>query len=124
MGDLVAVAVGGALGSVGRWQLGRVLSAALPGLPAGTLAANVLAGLVIGVVTGVGSVAPLPERTRLLLAVGLCGGLSTFSTFSNETLQMAEAGNLGGAALNVAANVAACLVAVWAGTRLGATLAP
>lgn len=123
MGDLVAVAVGGALGSVGRWQLGRALSAALPGLPAGTFAANVIAGLVIGVVTGVGSATPLPERTRLLLAVGLCGGLSTFSTFSNETFQLAESGNLGGAALNVAANVVACLLAVWAGTRLGTAIA-
>lgn len=123
MGELVAVALGGALGSLGRWELGRVLSAALPGVPAGTFAANVLAGLVIGLVTGLGSVTPLPERTRLLLTVGLCGGLSTFSTFTNETFQLAEAGDLLGAALNVAANVVACLVAVWAGTRLGAALA-
>lgn len=123
MGELVAVALGGALGSLGRWELGRVLSDALPGVPAGTFAANVLAGLVIGLVTGLGSVTPLPERTRLLLTVGLCGGLSTFSTFTNETFQLVEAGDLLGAALNVAANVVACLVAVWAGTRLGATLA-
>lgn len=123
MGELVAVALGGALGSLGRWELGRVLSAALPGVPAGTFAANVLAGLVIGLVMGLGSVTPLPERTRLLLTVGLCGGLSTFSTFTNETFQLAEAGDLLGAALNVAANVVACLVAVWAGTRLGAALA-
>ena len=120
--ELVAVALGGAVGSVGRWGLGLVLSSLLPGLPAGTFVANVLAGLVIGVVSGANSVSPLPEPARLLLAVGLCGGLSTFSTFSSETFQLLEAGNVLAAAANVAANVATCLVAVWAGARLGAAL--
>ena len=54
--------------------------------------------------------------------MGLCGGLSTFSTFSSETFQLLEAGNVLAAAANVAANVATCLVAVWAGARLGAAL--
>ncbi|WP_075280637.1 fluoride efflux transporter CrcB [Thermophilibacter provencensis] len=120
--ELVAVALGGAVGSVGRWGLGLVLSSLLPGLPAGTFVANVLAGLVIGVVSGANAASPLPEPARLLLTVGLCGGLSTFSTFSNETFQLLEAGNGLAAAVNVAANVATCLVAVWAGTRLGAAL--
>lgn len=120
--ELVAVALGGAVGSVGRWGLGLVLSSLLPGLPAGTFVANVLAGLVIGVVGGVNAASPLPEPARLLLTVGLCGGLSTFSTFSNETFQLLEAGNGLAAAVNVAANVATCLVAVWAGTRLGGAL--
>ena len=120
--ELVAVAVGGAVGSVGRWGLGLALSSLLPGLPAGTFVANVLAGLVIGVVSGANSVSPLPEPARLLLTVGLCGGLPTFSTFSRETFQLLEAGNGLAAAANVAANVATCLVAVWAGARLGAAL--
>ena len=119
MTDLVAVALGGAVGSVGRWGIGNVLRAWVPGLPAGTLVANVAAGLIIGLVTGLDATAPLPSQTRLLLTVGLCGGLSTFSTFSNETLQLIEAGNLGGAAANVVVNVGVCLVAVWLGTRLG-----
>lgn len=120
--ELAAVALGGAAGSVARWGLGVALSGALPGLPAGTLVANVLAGLIIGGVTGTQALAPLPEPVRLLLAVGLCGGLSTFSTFSSETLQMIEAGNLSGAAANVLLNVGTCLVAVWAGTRVVALL--
>lgn len=99
-----------------------MLSSLLPGLPAGTFVANVLAGLVIGVVSGANAASPLPEPARLLLTVGLCGGLSTFSTFSNETFQLLEAGNGLAAAANVAANVATCLVAVWAGTRLGGAL--
>ena len=120
--ELIAVAAGGAVGSVARWGLGAALSGLLPGLPAGTLVANVLAGLLIGLVTGAHAVAPLPEPARLALTVGLCGGLSTFSTFSNETLQMIEGGSLGGAALNVALNVGTCLLAVWAGARMGAQL--
>lgn len=123
MTSVLAVAAGGAIGSVGRWGLGLLLSSCLPGLPAGTFVANVLAGLIIGTVSGVGSVTPLPEETRLLLTVGLCGGLSTFSTFSNETLGMMEGGHLAGALVNIALNVIVCLVAVWAGTRLGASIA-
>ncbi len=123
MTSVLAVAAGGAIGSVGRWGLGLLLSSCLPGLPAGTFVANVLAGLVIGVVSGAGSVTPLPEETRLLLAVGLCGGLSTFSTFSNETLGMIESGNVVAAGANIALNVCVCLLAVWVGTRLGTMLA-
>lgn len=118
MRELLAVALGGAVGSVGRWGLGFALSALAPGLPAGTFVANVLAGLVIGVVSGVHALEPLPEPVRLLLTVGLCGGLSTFSTFSNETLRLAEAGQWAGALANVVLNVGFCLAAVWAGWRL------
>lgn len=120
--ELLAVAAGGAIGSVARWGLGLALSAWLPGIPAGTFVANVAAGLLIGMVSGVHAVAPLPESVRLLLTVGLCGGLSTFSTFSNETLQLVEAGNVPGAAANILLNVGTCLLAVWAGTRLGGQL--
>lgn len=121
--EALAVAAGGAVGSIGRWGIGRVLSAALPGLPAGTFVANVLAGLVIGLVSGANAASPLPPEMKSLLTVGLCGGLSTFSTFTNETFGLMQSGNAAGAAANIAANVALCLLAVWAGTRLGAAIA-
>lgn len=121
--EALAVAAGGAAGSLGRWGIGRTLNAVLPGLPAGTFAANVLAGLIIGLVSGVNAASPLQPEVKALLTVGLCGGLSTFSTFTNETFGLLESGNVAGAAVNIAANVAACLLAVWAGTRLGAAFA-
>ena len=123
MGEIVAVALGGAVGSVGRYLTGLGMRALLPGLPAGTFVANVVAGLVIGVVTGADLAAPLPANVRLLLTVGLCGGLSTFSTFSSETVQLVEAGNLPGAVLNVVLNVGVCLAAVAAGLRIGGAVA-
>lgn len=123
MGEILAVAIGGAAGSVGRYLTGLGMRALLPGLPAGTFVANVVAGLVIGVVTGLDAAAPLSGNVRLLLTVGLCGGLSTFSTFSNETVQLVEAGNLAGAALNVVFNVGVCLAAVAVGLQVGRAMA-
>ncbi|WP_246824688.1 fluoride efflux transporter CrcB [Olsenella sp. HMSC062G07] len=119
----LAVGFGGFVGSVGRWGIGAALEDLAPGLPAGTLAANALAGLIIGVVTGMDFASPLDARLRLLLATGLCGGLSTFSTFSAETLALAGAGNLRAAAANVIVNVASCLLAVAAGLALGRVFA-
>ncbi|WP_077598777.1 fluoride efflux transporter CrcB [Olsenella urininfantis] len=116
--DLLAVGLGGLLGSVGRWRLGVWLSDLLPGLPAGTLVANVLAALLIGFVGGLGLAGGMPERQRLFWAVGLCGGLSTFSTFSSETLQLLLAGSWAGALGNVTANLLSCLLAVAAGMCL------
>lgn len=121
--EALAVAAGGAVGSLGRWGIGRVLSAVLPGLPAGTFVANVLAGLVIGLVSGANAASPLPPEVKSLLTVGFCGGLSTFSTFTNETFGLMQSGNVAGAAANIAVNVVVCLLAVWAGTRLGAATA-
>ncbi|WP_321973204.1 fluoride efflux transporter CrcB [Paratractidigestivibacter sp.] len=123
MMEALAVALGGALGSLGRWGIGNAFRVALPGLPAGTFAANVLAGLIIGLVSGANAASPLQPEVKALLTVGLCGGLSTFSTFSNETFSLIESGNVAGAAANIVANVAVCLLAVWAGTRLGAVIA-
>ena len=116
--EALAVGLGGFLGSLGRWQLGVWLKGVAPSLPAGTLVANLLAALLIGVDLA----APMPERLRLFLAVGLCGGLSTFSTFSNETFQLVSSGNWAGAAFNVVANVASCLFAVGCGIALGRML--
>ena len=120
----LAVAFGGALGSLARYWLGLLL----PGgtLPWATILANVSGSFVIGLVaTGTAAGAPgsvLGETGRLFLMVGLCGGYTTFSSFSLQTLSLLQAGRVGPALANVALSVLLCLAAVWLGTQAGATL--
>ena len=88
MFEALAVALGGALGSLGRWQLGVLFKQWIPNLPVGTFAANVVAGLIIGFVTGLDLASPLQPQVKLFLAVGLCGGLSTFCLYSGNILAL------------------------------------
>ena len=111
------------LGSIVRWGIGEALGRAIPALPGGTLVANVVAGFVIGLVTGLDLARPLPGHTKLFLATGICGGLSTFSTFSNETFQLLSMGHVWTAALNIATNVISSLVAVAVGLAIARMLA-
>ncbi|OZI30557.1 fluoride ion transporter CrcB [Bordetella genomosp. 10] len=82
---ILVVAVGGALGSLARWILGVRLNPIFPSLPYGTLAANLIAGYIVGVALAFFARMPgLPGEWRLFVITGLMGGLSTFSTFSAE----------------------------------------
>ncbi|MFB7928281.1 fluoride efflux transporter CrcB [Streptomyces sp. NPDC056039] len=82
------------------------------GFPWGTLTVNVTGCLVLGLLTGAAS------QLQLLLGTGLCGALTTYSTFSYETLRLAETGARLQAAVNVAVSVAAGLGAAFAGVAL------
>ena len=123
MRDFLSVGIGGFIGSILRWTIGLGLRMAMPGIPIGTFVANIVAGLLIGLITGFDLASPLPSEVRLFLAVGLCGGLSTFSTFSSETVQLAETGNWPGAALNVMLNVAVCIFMVLVGLKIAQGMA-
>lgn len=121
MGTL-AVAAGGAAGSVLRYW--GTLAAARLGwaeFPWATIAINVLGSFVIGwfaTATLPGGAHPASQELRLLVMTGLCGGFTTFSAFSLQTLDLLRAGNWAGAAVNVAASVLLCLAAVYAGHAL------
>ena len=121
--EALAVALGGALGSLGRWGIGGALRMVLPDLPAGTFVANVLAGLIIGAASNLGAAVDVHPNVKAFVTVGLCGGLSTFSTFSNETFNLIDTGDTLGAVVNIVANVGVCLLAVYLGRRLGAAVA-
>ncbi|MEV4439432.1 fluoride efflux transporter CrcB [Streptomyces sp. NPDC049577] len=86
--------------------------------PWGTFVVNVVGCLILGTLTG----AAAPERLRLLLSTGFCGALTTYSTFSYETLRLAEDGARGYALANAAASVALGLAAAYAGVTLGRAL--
>ncbi|MFV9475242.1 fluoride efflux transporter CrcB [Advenella sp. RU8] len=85
-GNFLAVATGAALGAILRWVLGIAFNQA--SWPWGTLLANCLGGLLIGMLIGFFSINEhTPVWLRLFLVTGFLGGLTTFSTFSAETLQ-------------------------------------
>lgn len=113
------IALGGALGSMGRAWLG-VLMIRLTGpqFPWGTILINILGSFVIGffgTLTGsYGRFAATPDA-RAFVMVGLCGGFTTFSAFSLQTLDLARDGRPGQALVNIGLSVILCLVAVAAG---------
>jgi CrcB protein len=93
--------------------------------PWGTLAVNVTGSLVIGLflaATAPGGRLAAGEEMRAFVAVGLCGGFTTFSAFSMQTFALIQQGDWLRAALNVAASVVLCLVAVWLGHAAGSAL--
>jgi CrcB protein len=85
LAGLIAVAIGGALGSWLRWLLGILFNPVFPTVPLGTVAANLLAALIMGCLLAVFEhFQSLPPAMRLFAITGFLGGLSTFSTFSAE----------------------------------------
>jgi fluoride exporter len=107
------VFLGGGLGSVLRYGLGTLLPRA--SFPWAILAVNMVASAVLGVVMGWAATRPGAAPWRLLLGVGVCGGLSTFSTFSHDNLLLLQQGRTGTFLLNVGLNVVGCLLASAAG---------
>ncbi len=88
---LLCISAGASLGAVLRWLLGLWLNAALPLLPMGTLAANLLGGYCIGIALSAFSVLPgIGPEWRLLIITGFLGGLTTFSTFSGEVCSLLQ----------------------------------
>jgi CrcB protein len=119
----LAVALAGAIGAPVRYLVDGWVSAHRGGpFPAGTLTVNVAGSAILGALAGITMahhVGPLP---RALVGTGFCGALTTFSTFTYETLQLAAEGAWVEAARNVAANVVLCLAVAGAAMALFAAL--
>jgi len=123
---LAAVAAGSALGALVRWGLALGLAGVGAGWPVATLAANGIGAAAIGAfaaLAGPGARRPAGDRLRLFLAGGFCGGLTTFSIFSLEVIEMLQAGQPGRAGVTVALSLAVWIGAVWAGHRGARALA-
>ena len=112
--NLLLVALGGAGGSVLRYQLSNINTS----FPWGTLTVNVLGSLLIGLLVGFVSKGVLSPEMKLLLVTGFCGGFTTFSTFANESFGMMKAGDVLQTALYVGASVIIGILAVWGGMML------
>ena len=124
MKTLVFIAFGGAFGAVLRYGASSSVYALLGrGFPYGTLFVNVAGSMLIGLL----SVLMLERMSvgpewRAAVLVGVLGSFTTFSTFSLETLNLLEQGEITAALLNMVASVLLCLMAVWLGVIIGRQL--
>ena len=113
---VVAVGGGAAIGAWLRWGLGLWLSGAHAQLQAGTLAANLIGGYLIGIALGFFSNHPhLSPEWRLLVVTGFLGGLTTFSSFSGESMTLLQRGDYGWALLHTLLHLAGSLLLCIAG---------
>ncbi len=111
------IAAGSAIGGVGRYLLGGAIQRASAGtFPVGTLWINLTGSFLLGLILRYGVDSPtLTPEVRAFLTVGLCGGYTTFSTFSYETVALIQDGEWARAALYVALSLGLSLLATWLG---------
>ena len=84
----IGISIGAALGALLRWHLGIWLNPVFPTIPLGTLTANLVGGLLIGMMMEYTALNSVPPALRLAAVTGFLGGLTTFSTFSAETVTL------------------------------------
>ncbi len=125
MGETLAIALGGAVGSTLRYWVGVWALPISRSLPWGTIFINVAGSFAIslfGTLTTASGRWPLPEAGRLFFMVGVCGGFTTFSSFSLQTLDLLRGGAWERAMVNIVASVLLCLLSVTAGFATGSYL--
>ena len=114
--SIIAIFVGAGFGALARWLLGMALNPVFPTVPLGTLAANLVGGLLMGATMGLfEQFQTLPPALRLAIATGFLGGLTTFSTFSAETVTLLLRQQYGWTAAIVVAHTAGSIIATLAG---------
>ncbi|MDX3224147.1 fluoride efflux transporter CrcB [Streptomyces sp. ME19-01-6] len=117
------VVAGGMVGAPLRYLTDRAVQARHDSVfPWGTFTVNVAGCLVLGLLTGATTAGAASSQLQLLLGTGLCGALTTYSTFSYETLRLAEEGARLFAIVNVVVSVATGLGAAFAGAALARAL--
>jgi CrcB protein len=124
MKSLIIVFLGGGLGSAVRYSLSRWVNALhTHHFPWGTLVVNVVACFALGLIIGLADHKQIiSPGARLFWTIGFCGGFSTFSTFSNETLVLIQGGFTMSTILYIAASLLLCVAATFIGLYFGETL--
>lgn len=120
MKELIYIFLGGGLGSVARYLLHLLINGRemITGFPWSTFTINITGSLLIGVFYALSSRLNLSLEIRLFLTIGLCGGFTTFSTFSNESLFLFKEGLYTTLALYILLSVLLSILAVWIGAYL------
>ena len=119
-----AVGAGAAVGAWMRWGLGMLLNPVFPTLPLGTLAANLIGGLLMGVAMELmARMTHLSPEMRLFMTTGFLGGLTTFSTFSGEMTGLLLRGEILWGAIGIAVHVAGSILLTIVGILLVRALA-
>ncbi len=119
MKQFLLVFIGGGIGSVLRYIIGKALNNSQTGIPYGTFTANILGSLLIGIILGLATKnQALTQNHTLLLATGFCGGFTTFSTFAYENHVFLKAGDFSSFALYTIASFIIGFLAVFAGIFL------
>lgn len=119
---LLLIALGGAVGSVARYLVGRAVSGTVQDFPIGTFAVNVAGCLIVGVLARLFMNHQSDAPLRVALMVGFCGGFTTFSTFTLETLGLMQGGEWAKAATYVVLSCLVCLGATAAGFAIAKPL--
>jgi len=126
MESYIWVAIGGALGTIGRYWLSGVVAQQIgETFPWSTLIINVTGSFVIGffaTLTGPDGRIFVGTNPRQFVMIGICGGYTTFSSFSLQTLNLMNDGEWAFAVANIGLSVFLCLIAVWAGHVLGVSM--
>ncbi len=121
----VYVMLGGALGTLARYGISALMLPYSREMPWGTVLINATGSMLIGLfgtLTLAGGRYPAPEGLRLFVMIGFCGGYTTFSSFSLQTLDLLRTGGYARASLNVGASIALCIAAVSVGHFMAAHL--
>ncbi len=126
MGTVLAIALGGALGAVGRYALSSQITQWIgPGFPWGILLVNVAGCFAMGVIAELGALTlNLTPEMRAFLTTGFLGGFTTFSAFALDTAVLVERGEMASAAIYVAASVLASIAALFLGLAVVRMVTP
>ena len=119
--SILLVALGGGVGSVCRYLISILNTTSYPW---GTFAVNILGSLLIGLLVGCVNKGSLSPELKLLLVTGFCGGFTTFSTFSKESLSLLQSGQLSTFLFYVLLSLLLGIAAVALGWRIGHSVAP
>ncbi len=107
--NYILVFIGGGLGSILRFVISNIIGKTSIALPLATLSSNIISCLIFGILIYTYNEKNLiPDSYKHLFLIGICGGLSTFSTFSYETFELIKQGLMGWAILNIAISCALC----------------